>query len=496
MTTSFSARLRRLASAHPHTVAITLVSPDGAEEHVTWAELDSGVDAAAAGLAARGLAEDSLLVVALPSGKAHFHAVLAGWRLGACVLPISHRLPAPERDQILDLARTWRRTLVVAGEPLPGHDHVTVQEMYGTAGGPPQADRVPHPGKAICSGGSTGRPKIIIDPQPWARTPGDLGVLGRQGLASGQTQLVTGQLYHNIAFTLSYVGLFERHHLVVMKKFDAALAVDLVERHRVTFAGFVPTMMQRIARLPGITRRDFSSFEALYHSGASMPEWVKRTWLDLVPPERQYDVYGTAEAVGRCLIRGDEWLARPGSVGRPDLTEIRILDDDGAEVPPGTVGTVYMRRTDVEGPTFHYVGASAPPATPDGLVAMGDLGWLDEEGYLYLADRRLDLIVTGGANVYPAEVESAISSHPAVRDVAVVGLTDEEWGKRVHAVVELAAGHDPERAPAELDAHLRARLAAYKVPKTYEFVARMPRDESGKIRRQALVLAHEAASDA
>ncbi len=494
--TSFGARLRQLASAHPDSVAITLVSPDGAEEHVTWAELDSGVDAAAAGLAARGLTADSLLIVALPSGRAHFHAVLAGWRLGACVLPISHRLPGPERDQILDLARTWRRTLVVTGEPLPRRDHVTVRTMYGEAGGPAPADVVPHPGKAICSGGSTGRPKIIVDPQPWARTAGDLGVLGHQGVASGQTQLVTGQLYHNIAFTLSHVGLFERHHLVVMTKFDAALAVDLIERHRITFAGFVPTMMQRIARLPGIAERDFSSFEALYHSGAPMPDWVKRTWLDLVPPERQFDVYGTAEAVGRCLIRGDEWPARPGSVGRPHFTELRILDDDGVEVPPGTVGGIYMRRTDVQGPTFHYVGAPAPPATPDGLVTMGDLGWMDEQGYLYLADRRLDMIVTGGANVYPAEVESAISSHPAVRDVAVVGLTDEEWGKRVHAVVELVPGHDPERAPAELDAHLRARLASYKIPKSYEFLARMPRDESGKIRRQALVHEREKAPHA
>ncbi len=121
---------------------------------------------------------------------------------------------------------------------------------------------------------------------------------------------------------------------------------------------------------------------------------------------------------------------------------------------------------------------------------------MDEQGYLYLADRRLDMIVTGGANVYPAEVESAISSHPAVRDVAVVGLTDEEWGKRVHAVVELVPGHDPERAPAELDAHLRARLASYKIPKSYEFLARMPRDESGKIRRQALVHEREKAPHA
>jgi bile acid-coenzyme A ligase len=186
------------------------------------------------------------------------------------------------------------------------------------------------------------------------------------------------------------------------------------------------------------------------------------------------------------LVRGDEWLAHPGTVGRGIGTLIKIVGDTGEELEAGAVGEIYMKPAVEIGPTYEYRGSSPAKTTADGFVSVGDLGWLDDEGYLYIADRRADMIVSGGANVYPAEVEAALTEHPKVGDVAVIGLEDDEWGRRVHALVQPA---DPGDAPSdeELRAHCRERLAAYKVPKSFELVARLPRNEAGKVNRSALV---------
>jgi bile acid-coenzyme A ligase len=298
-------------------------------------------------------------------------------------------------------------------------------------------------------------------------------------------QLIAGPLYHNSPFSWGPIGIFEQHTLVVMERFDAAHAVDLIERYRVNFGFLVPTMMRRIIQLPDIARRDFSSVHAFFHTAAPCPPWLKRAWIDLLGGERLYEAFGATEAVGSTIIRGDEWLAHPGSVGRPQDCDLRILDAAGREVPSGEVGEIFM-RPHAQGPTYYYLGSPPAMTTPDGFVSVGDMGWVDDEGYLYLADRRVDLIIVGGANVYPAEVEAALLQHPEVQDVAVIGLPDEDLGKRVHAVIQPA---DPRRPPSldELEAHCRVRLARYKVPKSYEFVAVLPRDESGKIRRSSLV---------
>jgi bile acid-coenzyme A ligase len=193
------------------------------------------------------------------------------------------------------------------------------------------------------------------------------------------------------------------------------------------------------------------------------------------------------ESIGSADVRGDEWLGHPGTVGRPSFdTEVKILDEDARPLPPNELGEIYMRRTDVSDPTYSYLGAPQIRATPDGFRSVGDLGWIDEDGYLFIADRRVDMIVSGGVNIFPAEVENAISEHPAVDDVAVIGLPDEDWGRRVHAVIQLR-GELPRPSAADLDRHCRQRLNSYKVPKTYEFVDALPRDEGGKIRRSLLL---------
>jgi bile acid-coenzyme A ligase len=196
---------------------------------------------------------------------------------------------------------------------------------------------------------------------------------------------------------------------------------------------------------------------------------------------------------GMTWIRGDEWLRHPGSVGHPHQFDLRIVDERGAECAAGTIGQIYMRDPASPGRPFVYLGAPPPPATADGFVSAGDLGWVDHDGYLYLADRRVDLIISGGANVYAAEVEAALSQHPGVDDVAVIGLADDDLGKRVHAVVQPVDPAAPP-SPAELDVFARGRLAPYKVPRSFEFVDSLPRNEAGKIQRSALVATRSVAS--
>ncbi|MCK5748208.1 MAG: AMP-binding protein, partial [Oricola sp.] len=356
--------------------------------------------------------------------------------------------------------------------------------------GPPLPDVIAHPGKAIGSGGSTGRPKIIVDPAPWARVPGKLGLLETNGLRPGQVQLVAGPLYHNSPFSWAHLGLFEGHHLVLMERFDAARAVDLIERHRVQFGFMAPTMMARIAHLDGIETRDLSSIEAILQTAAACPDWLKRRWIDLIGPDAVIEAYGSSEGAGFTLITGQEWLEHPGSVGRAIGGALRILGDDGCEVPAGVVGEVYMRPACYPAPTYRYIGAEPAKTTEDGFVSVGDLGHVDRDGWLYLSDRRTDLIITGGANVYPAEVEAALTEQPGVGDAVVIGLPDPDGGKRVHAIVEPTAGAALDEAA--LIAALREVLAPYKLPKAIEFTSHLPRDESGKIRRNALVTERSA----
>jgi bile acid-coenzyme A ligase len=481
---SYGRRLLLLADEHPERAAIVFVPNEGEERVVSWAELDRAANRVARLLAGHGLDERSLLAIGLPNCPEHYVTAFAGWKLGALVLPLRANLPARERDQILELGNP---AVVVADWEEIAFPLVTPAELARAEGysDAPLPDRVPHPGKSIGSGGSTGRSKIIVDPKPLARVPLGPGEVGALGLRPGQVQLVAGPLYHNSPFSWSHWGLFEDHTLILMERFNAARVLDLIERHRVAFAFLAPTMMKRISEEPGVGARDFSSIETIFHTAAPCPPWLKRAWIDLLGGARLHEGFGATEALGHTTIRGDEWLAHPGSVGRPEGCDLRILDEAGGELPPGEVGEIFM-RSHAPGPTYYYLGSPPVKATPDGFGSVGDMGWVDEDGYLFLADRRVDLIISGGANVYPAEVEAALTEHPAVGDVAVIGLPNADWGKTVHAIIQPRTPTAPPDVRA-LDAHCRERLSAYKVPKSYEFLLDFPRDAAGKLRRSALM---------
>lgn len=482
---SWGRRISMLADEHPDKPAIIFAPRDGGERVVTWQELDLTSNRLARKLAEMGVDEESLLAVGLPNCPEHYFAAYAGWKLGALVLPVRSNLPPIERDGILEVGNP--RVVVADWEGIT-YPQVTSRELaeLDAYSADPLPDKVAHPGKSVGSGGSTGRSKIIVDPRRWEAVPGELGYRSLAGFASGQVQLITGALYHNSPFSWGHFGLFEDHTLILMDRFDAAHAVNLIERHRVNFMFLAPTMMKRIVDLPDVKERDFSSIQGIFQTAAPCPPWLKRAFMELVPPEKVYEAYGASEAVGTCAIRGDEWLEHPGSVGRPRDTELKILDENMNPVPPGTVGEVFMRPRNSDAPTYYYIGSPPAKSTPDGFTSVGDLGWVDEDGYLYLADRRVDLIITGGANVYPAEVEAPLSQHPEVVDVVVIGVPDEDWGRRVHAIVH---PRDPDNPPAvsELDAWVRQHLSSYKVPKSYEFLNGLPRDGAGKIRRLSLI---------
>ena len=245
-------------------------------------------------------------------------------------------------------------------------------------------------------------------------------------------------------------------------------------------------MLQRIADLPGVDDRDLSSIDWVLQGAAPMPPSLVHRWAGLIGADRIVMVYGMTEGLGFTALRGDEWMDHQGSVGRGVRdTEVRILDADGRDVPAGEIGEIYLRSPMSVG--FRYLGDAAPRGgTDDGFSTVGDLGYLDADGYLHLVDRRVDMIVTGGANVYPAEVETALVDHPAIADIVVIGLRDPEWGRRVHAIVEPA---DRAAPPTDGDviAYAKSRLAPYKVPKTVEIVDAIPRSEATKINRRALV---------
>jgi bile acid-coenzyme A ligase len=267
--------------------------------------------------------------------------------------------------------------------------------------------------------------------------------------------------------------------VVVIERFDAAHVLDAVQDGLITCVSAVPTMLRRMLAEQRREPRDLSGLTGLCTSAAPCPPSLKEAWIDLVGPDAVRELYTGSEFFGSAALDGREALERPGSVGRGYGTEIRIVDASGRPLPAGEIGEVFMRPLG-RLPRVTYRQAD-PPTEIDGFYSFGDLGRLDEDGYLYLADRRSDLIISGGSNVVPAEVEAALCEHPAVADAVVFGVADEEWGQVVSAAVELVPG--AAASEGELRDHCRGLLAAYKVPKSVEIVSRLPRAETGKIRR-------------
>jgi bile acid-coenzyme A ligase len=422
--------------------------------------------------AERGVVAGDRVAIALPNSVEFLEAALAVWKLGAVPTPVSSRAPLAELREILALAEP---KLVIGAEGLPSG----FEPPADTSDAPLPDLMSPH-SQAITSGGSTGRPKLIVDAFP-ARFDSDAP---HYGMEKGAVVLIPGPLFHTGPFLNARETLLRGGLVVLMTRFEPAEALRLIETQRVQWANMVPTMLHRILRLPEHVRAraDLSSLVRVFSSGAPCAEWLMRAWIEWIGPERMCEAYGGSERIGGTMISGTEWLAHPGSVGRPTGgREIKVVGPDGTRLPPGEIGEVWMRPPGGAGSTYRYVGAEMR-RDGEGWETLGDLGRLDADGYLYLADRRTDMIVTGGENVYPAEVEAALDAHPAVFSSAVIGLPDEDLGQRIHAIVQAPGTLDTE----ELRAHVAARLSRYKVPRSFELVSEPLRDDAGKVRRSRL----------
>jgi bile acid-coenzyme A ligase len=470
--------IRELAEQHPDDDVYVHIGMDGTERSLRWAELHRGSTQLAGALAERGLGFGDRLAIGLRNSPEFVMSVFAAWKVGATPIPVRWDLPDWELERVRAVidARIylgpddlpWIRDTRDREEPdLP---EVVAPRMFG-----------------ICSSGSTGTPKVIVSALPALFNPVFSTPIAEMWfpVPRPQTVLVLAPMYHVNAFSTLH-SLLGGDRLVVIEKFDAARIVDVIERYRVTTFTATPTMLQRIADLPDADSRDLSSIEWILQGAAPMPPSLVHRWVDLIGAHKIIMAYGMTESIGIAALNGDEWLRHEGSVGRGIRgTEVRILGEDGNDLPPGETGEIFLR-----GPAYggsDYLG-EAPQLRPteDGFQTVGDMGCLDEGGYLYVVDRRVDMIITGGANVFPAEVENALIDHPKIADIVVVGLRDPEWGRRVHAIIEPADPADPPRDD-EVIAYANSRLAAYKVPKTIELVDVIPRSEATKVNRGRLI---------
>jgi bile acid-coenzyme A ligase len=448
-------------------------------DRLSFGQLYERASQVAVELMTAGVDFGDFVAIALPNSTDFYVAALAAWLVGATPLPLSSALPPAEFGAIVEIAapKVVLRpgdALLAAGQPA-GSARCAVTSSAAT-------DLVAPTWKAQTSGGSTGRPKVIVSTRPAVFDP----LIGRSmRIGPDDTCLVPGPLYHSAPFIYSMYGLFAGAHQVVMPKFSAREYLEVLGTTAVTWTTVVPTMLSRILReiqqQPAL-RTNLDQLHTLWHMAAPCPEWLKRAWIELLGPERVWELYGSAEGQEVAIIDGTDWLAHPGSVGRPrGAGAFAILSPDRRPVPAGTVGDIFVRGADQAPPSYRYLGV--PPAeSVDGWETVGDIGWMAADGYLYVSDRRLDLIISGGVNVYPAEVEAAIDEYPVVGSSAVVGLPDDDPGQRVHAVVQPTG----ELSVDELLAFLGSRLSRAKVPRSIEFVAEPLRDDAGKVRRSAV----------
>ncbi|WP_420450272.1 AMP-binding protein [Ilumatobacter sp.] len=478
-TMSFPARLRALARERPDAPAVTC-----GERTLSRSELVDAATRQAHEIASLGVSAGDFVTIASPNSVEWFVAYVACWDVGAVPQPVSAKLPPRELAAIVELAGSK----VVIGAPSQSasllddsvvrleHGHVPGAE-FGTE---PLPDVTSPAWKAPTSGGSTGRPKLIVsgDPATW-----DDDAPIRFGFEPDGCLVMPGPLYHNGPGVWSCNALLVGSHVVLLERFDAEATLAAIERHHGDVVYVVPTMMKRILRLDDDVRLgyDLSSLRVLWHLAEPCPPWLKEAYIDWLGPDVIHELYAGTEGQAVTIITGAEWLDHRGSVGRVSTGEMKVCDADGEELPAGEEGEVWMRSTR-DDPTYLYVGAE-PRTLEGGWESLGDMGWFDADGYLYLGDRVADMILSGGANIYPAEVEAAIGEHPEVHSCAVIGIPSDDRGSDVHAIVQA----DEARVPrADLLEFLGERLTRYKIPRTIEYVDTPMRDDAGKVRRSAL----------
>ncbi|MEV4804920.1 AMP-binding protein [Nonomuraea sp. NPDC049421] len=448
------------------------------DQGTTYGALLDRVNRASNGLTSRGAGPGDCVVTVLKNGLDALTMMLATYQIGVYLVPVNWHFTTEEIDYIV--ADCQAKAVI-------SPDALTVPEL--TEGEPATPPPLRKAGSMMLyTSGTTGRPKGVrrrlLDLTPEELYP----ILMRKSwrhfdLPMDGVHLVCSQLYHSAPYGQAMMALQFGHAIVAPERFEAAATLELIERHRVTNAFMVPTMFHRMLDVPNRDKYDLSSLTHLYHGAAPCPPATKKAMIDWLGPVL-WEYYGSTEAAVATMVSSEEWLARPGTVGRAlDGMTFTIIGEDGEEQPPGSPGLVYIGGIN----RFEYHGDPGKTASTmrGRAYTPGDIGYLDEDGYLFLLDRRTDLIISGGVNIYPAEVEAALLEHPSVADVAVIGVPDPEWGHKVVALVQPAAGVSAgDELTAELLRHCAPRLARLKHPRVIEYRESLPRTPTGKLSRR------------
>jgi long-chain acyl-CoA synthetase len=485
-----------------------VIEPDGTV--ISYADLAAKADRFGRGLQALGLAAGSTVAGMLPNGSEALALFFAAIETGLYIVPVNWHLAAAEVAYILgdseaaafvaherfaevaaaavDQAGIGQAARFAVGE-VPGFTPLT--ELGADGSGRPKERTTGAP--MLYTSGTSGRPKgvrrALTGEDPDAVTPFTSWFFAIFGLKpfDGHVHLCCSPLYHTAVLNFATISIQLGHPVVLMDRFDPETLLALVERHRVTSSHMVPTQFRRLLALPEPVRDryDVSSLRCMIHAAAPCPQEVKRRMLDWWGPV--VTEYYAATEGGGSVITAQEWLARPGSVGTAwPGSEVRVLDDNGDDAPTGEPGLVYMRMG-TSTFEYHKDRDKTLASRARGMFTVGDIGYLDSGGYLYLCDRKGDMIISGGVNIYPAEIESELSCHPAVEDVAVFGIPNQDWGEEIKAVVQPVDGVTPgPELTAELLAFLDGRVAKFKLPRTIDYAAELPREPNGKLYKRRL----------